>query len=421
MKSQVPYVPPMEELERLKYLYAQFIIQKALAVCSGQRVHLLRAPRDAQSFVQLLTQLATEAGAQEVSIHWENEEDRLEALDSHSFSKIITAQNWIADLAARPLTKDAFIIFDCVCSGIFDHSDEKSVLDLIYVENQGMAPLWRQLSINAAKWTMITVPTDHWARRRYPKVDLREGKLLLWKDIFARCRISLSDPVFQQWERHIHYLEGKAAQLNNIRFSRLRLLSAGTDITVALAQGHRWRGPVFVTPGGEHFIPNIPMNEIFTAPHRSDVTGIVRSVRPVVVNGIEIDGIELVFSAGRVISARAEKGDGPLQLILKSDEGSSRLGEIALVPRATTVTTSAIPIFYSTLFDENAGSHLALGRAYRVSIEPILEDQEFLAAGGNLSNIHIDFTVDDGSLTVEGFSKNGEKDLIFYNGKWVLP
>jgi aminopeptidase len=296
---------------------------------------------------------------------------------------------------------------------------EDAVIKLVMAEGTALAPLWKLLSRNQSKWTMLTAPTVLWAKKMYPGHSPEEGELLLWDDIFARCGIDEEDPEFKVWERHVRFRERAAALLNQARFSALRFTAPGTDLTVGLADGHVWLGPVFRTHEGLRFTPNIPMDEIFTAPHRLHVEGTVQSTRPVVVNGIVIEDLRLVFRDGRVVESDARTGADLLRAILRADEGSCRLGEAALVPwKAGSVNSG--PLYYTTLFDENASSHLALGRTYTVTIGGELGEEDFLSAGGNLSALHIDFTIGSGLLDIDGLTKDGKRTAILRGSRWVF-
>jgi aminopeptidase len=404
----------------MQQLYARFILTRALRLTPGQTLHLVRAPWDAADFVALLAEAARDSGAAEVKIYWEDDGRRIDMVNRGDFSgAAVLPPDDVNALVEGAMRGDAFVLFDCTCAGIFDGMKGDAVLKLVMEEGTVLAPLWSLISRNQAKWTMITAPTTLWAKKMYPDRPPEEGEGLLWNDIFSRCGIDAKDPDFEVWDRHVLFLEKAAEVLNGARFSAVRFTAPGTDLTVGLADGHRWLGPAFRTPAGLSFTPNIPMDEIFTSPHRLRVNGTVRSTRPVVVNGLVIEDIDLVFRQGRVVESSAGKGGNLLDAILQADEGSCRLGETALVPLEAG-NEDRRPLYYTTLFDENASSHLALGRTYAVTVVGDLEDDAFLSAGGNRSALHIDFTIGSGLLDADGITKDGKRTAILRGSRWVL-
>ncbi|HEX7022191.1 MAG TPA: aminopeptidase, partial [Trueperaceae bacterium] len=166
---------------------------------------------------------------------------------------------------------------------------------------------------------------------------------------------------------------------------------------------------------------NIPTEEVFTMPHRAKVEGVVTSSKPLSHNGSLIEDFQLRFSAGRVVEARAGRGEAALHELLASDEGAARLGEVALVPASSPVGQAGI-LFYNTLFDENAASHLALGRAYRFTLEggEAMTAEEAMAAGVNESLEHVDFMIGSAEMDVDGVTTEGAREAVMRAGEWAL-
>ena len=209
--------------------------------------------------------------------------------------------------------------------------------------------------------------------------------------------------------------------MTNKAYSALRFTGPGTNMTVGMPAGHIWQGGSAISENGIEFIPNLPTEEIFSMPHKNKVDGVVRATIPLNYGGTLIEDISLTFAAGRVVGLSASKGETLLRRLIETDEGAAHLGEIALVPHSSPISQSGI-LFYNTLFDENASSHLALGRAYNFNIRggEAMSEAEFAEAGGNFSLAHVDFMIGSDQVDVDGFTESGTVEAIMRNGEWVF-
>lgn len=273
---------------------------------------------------------------------------------------------------------------------------------------------------NQFPWVVVAFPSKAWAKRVYPELSVEEAYIKFIDEVFDIVRIDGNDPV-ENWRQHIANLSVYAQKLQQKNYHALHYVSEGTDLTVGLAKNHIWEDATSYVNGKEQaFIANIPTEEVFTAPDRNRVDGYVTNKLPLSYNGTIIDQFKLMFKDGEIIDFSAEKGEAVLKDLINTDEGSRRLGEVALVPDDSPISNRNT-IFYNTLFDENAACHLAIGSAYAFNIQGGTEMtvEEKIASGLNDSNVHVDFMIGSSDLTIYGIFEDGSKELVFENGNWA--
>lgn len=273
---------------------------------------------------------------------------------------------------------------------------------------------------NQFPWVVAAFPSKSWAKRVYPELSVEEAYIKFIDEVFDIVRIDGNDPV-ENWRQHIANLSVYAQKLQQKNYHALHYVSEGTDLTVGLAKNHIWEDATSYVNGKEQaFIANIPTEEVFTAPDRNRVDGYVTNKLPLSYNGTIIDQFKLMFKDGEIIDFSAEKGEAVLKDLINTDEGSRRLGEVALVPDDSPISNRNT-IFYNTLFDENAACHLAIGSAYAFNIQGGTEMtvEEKIASGLNDSNVHVDFMIGSSDLTIYGIFEDGSKELVFENGNWA--
>ncbi|HDC9851236.1 TPA: aminopeptidase [Staphylococcus aureus] len=273
---------------------------------------------------------------------------------------------------------------------------------------------------NQFPWVVAAFPSKAWAKRVYPELSVEEAYIKFIDEVFDIVRIDGNDPV-ENWRQHIANLSVYAQKLQQKNYHALHYVSEGTDLTVGLAKNHIWEDATSYVNGKEQaFIANIPTEEVFTAPDRNRVDGYVTNKLPLSYNGTIIDQFKLMFKDGEIIDFSAEKGEAVLKDLINTDEGSRRLGEVALVSDDSPISNRNT-IFYNTLFDENAACHLAIGSAYAFNIQGGTEMtvEEKIASGLNDSNVHVDFMIGSSDLTIYGIFEDGSKELVFENGNWA--
>ena len=268
-------------------------------------------------------------------------------------------------------------------------------------------------------WNLIAWPGLAWAKLMFPDLSENEAQLKLADAIFKASRVISTDPV-AEWKLHNEELRKKCNWLNDKKFSSLHFVGPDTDLTVGLADEHEWMGGSTIAQNGITCNPNIPSEEVFTTPHAFKVEGWVSSTKPLSHQGTLIDKIQVRFENGKIIDAKAKKGQEVLLKILDSDDGARRLGEVALVPHSSPISQSGL-LFYNTLFDENAACHIALGQCYSKCFkgDENLSKDEISKLGGNSSMIHIDWMIGSKNIDIDGIQFDGSRVAVFRKGEWA--
>ena len=224
------------------------------------------------------------------------------------------------------------------------------------------------------------------------------------------------------WQNHIETLEKRAEFLNYSRFEYIRFNNAkGTNLKVGLADEHVWISAREKAKDGVHFVANMPTEEVFTAPHRLKVDGVLKSAMPLCENGQIIDDFSLTFKDGEIVDYSAKTGYETLKKLIETDDGTKRLGEIALIGKNSPIAKSGI-LFFNTLFDENASCHLAIGKGYPTTIKDgdKLDLEQLKQLGLNDATDHFDFMIGTPDLSVTGIKKDGTEIKLFEDGEWII-
>ena len=269
------------------------------------------------------------------------------------------------------------------------------------------------VNAGTTNWCVAPAPTRGWAGLVFPDLDPDEAYDRLWREIAHVCRLDEDDPA-EAWRSRARTLETVAARLTERRFDAIRLHGPGTDLTVGLMPTSTWHAADFTTVDGLRHFPNIPSEEMFTTPDPARADGHVTATRPLEVYGAMIDGIRVEFADGKAVRIDADSGADTLRSIAAKDEGSSRLGELALVDGEGRIGPLGT-IFYETLLDENAASHIALGNGYDLGVESA-EDK----ARVNQSSVHVDFMIGSPELDVDGLTADGEAVPLLRSGAWQV-
>jgi aminopeptidase len=262
-------------------------------------------------------------------------------------------------------------------------------------------------------WTIVPVPTPDWAEVVYPDIRRDEAYQRLWEAVAHVCRLDTEDPQ-AAWAQRTATLRSSADRLTEKRFDTLRLHGPGTDLTIGLFPSSTWQAGDFVTVDGLRHLPNLPTEETFTTPDPERVHGYASATMPLELAGSVVSGIRVEFENGRAVAIEADQGAEALRAAAASDEGASRLGEIALVDglgRVGALETT----FFDTLIDENAASHIALGNGYDHPVEDAVDKERI-----NASRVHIDFMIGSPELAVDGITFDGDVVPVLRHDAWQI-
>ncbi len=275
---------------------------------------------------------------------------------------------------------------------------------------------------NRFQWCAGSYPTAAWARKVFPGLPEDAALDALWEAMFAVCRITGDGRAVERWRAHMEATTRRAKILNDYNFKFLRYSNAlGTDLTIELPEDHIWAGACDYTPEGVRFVPNMPTEEIFTAPRWDGVNGRVYAALPLALDGSLVKGFWMDFQDGRIVDVHAEEGEEQLRASINIDEGSRYLGEVALVQYDSPIRNTGL-LFYETLFDENASCHLAYGAAYPECVRGgnEMSEEEQKAAGLNQSMNHVDFMVGTRDLSIVGVTHGGTEVPVFVDGNFAF-
>ena len=281
-------------------------------------------------------------------------------------------------------------------------------------------PALELITASAINWTLVPFANAAWAQTVFPELPPEAAVAKLWDALYSATRADRPDPA-AAWAAHNATLLAKREILTGHNFRALRFSGPGTDLKVGLADGHAWMGGISTAKNGIQSNPNIPTEEVFTTPHAAMTEGTVAATKPLAHGGTLIRDIWVRFEGGKVVDAQASTGQEVLQRMIGTDEGARRLGEVALVPHSSPISQSGL-LFFNTLFDENAASHIALGQAYKKCFvnAKTLTDEQFTAAGGNSSLIHVDWMIGSASVDVDGLDEAGNATPVMRKGEWAL-
>ncbi|ODS57608.1 MAG: peptidase M29 [Agrobacterium sp. SCN 61-19] len=398
---------------------AEVAIKVGLQLQKGQDL-VLTAPLVAVPLVRLITAHAYKAGASTVTTFYSDEETTLARYRHGHDESFDRAPNWLFDGMAKAYENGAARL---AIAGdnplLLSQEDPTKVGRANKATSIAYKPALEHISNFDINWNICSYPNPSWAKLVFPDMPIEEAVRKLADAIFAASRVDRDDPI-AAWAEHNGELKKRSTWLNGERFAALHFTGPGTDLTVGLADGHEWHGGASTAKNGVTCNPNIPTEEVFTTPHALKVEGHVSSTKPLSHQGTLIDNIQVRFEGGRIVEAKASKGEAVLNKVLDTDEGARRLGEVALVPHSSPISASGI-LFYNTLFDENASCHIALGQCYSKCFlnGASLSQDQIKAQGGNSSLVHIDWMIGSDKVDIDGIRADGSKVPVMRKGEWA--
>jgi aminopeptidase len=404
-----------EKLDRM----ALVAVKVGLNLREGQEL-LITASLDHVPFVRRVVEQAYKAGASIVNVMYADDEATLSRYKYAPDASFDAVPKWLTDGIAEAYRSGAARMgITGANPALLKEQDPAKVSRVNVAMSKASKPAMELVTRHAINWTIVAAATPAWAKLMFPDLPEKEAVARQWEAIFHASRITGADPV-QDWKDHGANIARRVALLNDKRFHALHFRGPGTDLVVGLADDHLWAGGGGVCGNGIFCNANIPTEECFTTPHKDRVNGTVTASKPLSHQGTLIENISVRFENGRIVEAHATAGEEALNKLIKVDEGASHLGEVALVPHGSPIAQSGL-LFWNTLFDENAASHIALGQAYATCIKDgeTLSEDTLNAKGANTSLIHVDWMIGSGEMNVDGVLADGTEEPLMRRGEWV--
>ena len=413
----------MKNFDELLKKYADFIVRVGVNPQPGQTL-IINCCLEAAPLARLCVRSAYEAGARDVLVNWSDNEVSRSRMELGSEEALTDSKPYQLRRYLDYAESEGSV---CVLHLIADDPEVYAGLDgakisRVNAANRKFMAPWREYTMNdRVQWSIAAMPSAPWAKKMFPELDTDAAIEKLWQLIFDVCRVSTGDPV-SAWKAHVAEGRRHRDQLNAWNLDHIHMTSSnGTDLTVGIADQAVWESAASKNEKGVTFLPNIPTEEVFTAPHKDKVDGIVYGTKPYVFNGQLIKNFHVTFKDGKVVEHGADEGADLLGQLLDTDEGARHIGEVALVPASSPINRSG-KLFYNTLFDENAACHIAFGDSYPGTTVggTGLSKEELAARGMNHSSLHEDVMIGAEDSRITGKCRDGRTVPLFENGVWVL-
>ncbi|MEG1650213.1 MAG: aminopeptidase [Oscillospiraceae bacterium] len=395
------------DLNYYKHKYAEVLIKIGIALKEHQLL-CIEAPIEQSDFVSIVAEEAYKAGCSKLHVIWKSDAvDRVKV--QHQTIEVLDCDTAVAGYYAD--NGAGYIRLDCPDINAFKGISPEKINEMALAETK-IRSIFRA-SKGHGGHTIACVPCKSWADMVFPDVEESERMDALWDAVLTCVRCKEADPV-GAWRKYIVDTGERKAKLNEKQYQAYRYSSGKTDLTISPVENHRWNGGCIEFVGERVFVPNIPTEEVFTVPHKYKVNGHVASTMPLNYRGQIIDDFVLWFENGRISKYEAKTGEELLKAIIDTDEGTHYIGEMAFIDQNSPIA-SLHRIFYTTLYDENASCHIAIGFTFGPYSTPEENDQH----GYNSSKLHVDFMVGSNDMSIKGQLTDGSWEDIFIDGKWA--
>ncbi|MBQ4443076.1 MAG: aminopeptidase [Clostridia bacterium] len=401
--------------------YARVIVSAGVNLKKGE-ILVINAPISAKELVLEVTKAAYKKGADRVYVDWRDDDVGKLSLTMGGGRRQLEPAKWEIDY--KQYMVDNGVCYLNMLSGdpeLYADVDKELLVKVARARHMNFAFFSDAVTENLIKWCIVGVPDLAWAKKVFPDLTPKAALNKLWEYVAHIMRLDTANPL-AAWKEHNENLKRRSKILNEMGLKRLHYTNAlGTDLWLGLPDGYVFEGGSEKHRKGSTFNPNMPTEEIFSAPYKYGVDGKVVASMPLYHNGAKVSGFGFVFEKGKIVDYWAEEGKDILEGILGTDEGSRYLGEVALVPYDSPISNLQT-LFLETLFDENASCHLAIGTAYPSCVKGGLEmdEEELEKAGINVSHEHVDFMIGTSDLRIDGETADGAVVEIFVNGNFAF-
>lgn len=402
--------------------YAELLVELGVALQKGEYL-ILEADSENYGLVRAITEAAMKRGAKDVIVFLRDAYADKYRASYGAYEEVAKAASWQKEALSCYLEQGAVsLLLKSPHPALMEDVSPKGADALFQSSNELRNVIRRSWNTRGTRWCIACAPNQDWAEFLYPEEPPKDAYRKLWETLLRICRVDLTTDPVENWKEFLFSYYKYSSFMNEHKFDHIHFYgNNGTDFQIGLHPLAYWVGGSDEKSWNRlSNLGNIPTNEVSTSPDKYRMDGTVCSTRPLIYGGGVIDRFRLEFKEGRVVSAKAEVGQELLDQLLNVDEGSRRLGEIAFVECDSPIALTGM-VFYTTLLDENASCHMALGNGFAVCIpgaDP--SDPESLEeAHLNQSKQHVDFMFGFDGLNADGFTADGRQYPIFCNGKFV--
>ncbi|MDO4458499.1 MAG: aminopeptidase [Clostridia bacterium] len=398
----------MKTLEQMKREYAEVLIKIGVALKEGQKL-VVECPVEHADFMPILAEVAYEnkcGGLVTLYVNEKVERISAEKLVENYEDPMKPVSDYYAEQGAASirLTSPNLKAMEGMAPEAV-----KAYTTAVIGRRRGFKKI-----AGESGGTIACLPGKAWAELVFPEIEDEAERINAMWDIVLSCVRCKEENPIEAWQNFMARTGERKKKLDEKKFIEFRYKSDKSDFTVEPAEGSVWMGGCVETPN-RVYVPNIPTEEVFQTPHKYKVNGVIGAVMPLVYSGQLIEDIKLELKDGRIVNYSASRGEDVLKTIIETDEGSHYLGEMAFIDVSSPISSQG-RVFYTTLYDENASCHMAIGNSYA----PPMSDEEMEAKGYNKSGVHVDFMIGDDSMDIDGKTQDGTWEPIFRKGHWAI-